>query len=78
MKDSKGKLVAGLTWRDFKVYENGNLEPLKIFSVDSVPLSIAFVIDQSVTRDVMSKVNDSLGAIQAALTPYDEVAVFTY
>ncbi len=78
VKDSKGKLVAGLTWRDFKVYENGNLEPLKIFSVDSVPLSIAFVIDQSVTRDVMSKVNDSLGAIQAALTPYDEVAVFTY
>ena len=78
VKDSKGKLVAGLTWRDFKVFENGNLEPLKIFSVDSVPLSIAFVIDQSVTRDVMSKVNESLGAIQAALTPYDEVAVFTY
>jgi len=78
VKDTKGKLVAGLTWRDFKVYENGNLEPLKIFSVDSVPLSIAFVIDQSVTRDVMSRVNESLGAIQAALTPYDEVAVFTY
>jgi VWFA-related protein len=27
---------------------------------------------------VMAKVNDSLGAIQGALTPYDEVAVFTY
>jgi VWFA-related protein len=26
----------------------------------------------------MTKVNDSLGAIQGALTPYDEVAVFTY
>jgi VWFA-related protein len=78
VKDSKGKLVAGLTWRDFKVYENGNPEPLKIFSVDSVPLSMAFVIDQSVTKDVMSKVNDSLGAIQAALTPYDEIAVFSY
>ena len=26
----------------------------------------------------MAKVNDSLGAIQGALTPYDEVAVFTY
>ncbi len=71
-------VVAGLTWRDFKVYENGNPEPLKIFSVDSVPLSMAFVIDQSVTRDVMSKVNDSLGAIQGALTPYDEIAVFSY
>ncbi len=78
VKDSKGKLVAGLTWRDFKVYENGNFEPLRVFSVSATPLSIAFVIDQSVTRDVMSKVNDSLGAIQAALTPYDEVAVITY
>lgn len=78
VKDSKGKPVAGLTWRDFKVYENGAYEPLKIFSVDAMPLSIAFVIDQSVTRDVMAKVNDSLGAIQAALTPYDEMTVFTY
>ena len=78
MKDTKGKLVSGLTWRDFKVYENGTYEPLKFFSVDAMPLSIAFVIDQSVTRDVMAKVNDSLGAIQAALTPYDEMAVFTY
>jgi VWFA-related protein len=78
VKDSKGKLVAGLTWRDFKVYENGSYEPLRFFSVSAMPLSIAFVIDQSVTRDVMDQVNNSLGAIQGALTPYDEVAVFTY
>jgi len=78
VKDSKGKQVAGLTWRDFKVYENGNYEPLRFFSVSAMPLSIAFVIDQSVTRDVMAKVNDSLGAIQGALAPFDEVAVFTY
>ena len=78
VKDSKGKLVPGLTWRDFTVYENGIREPLRLFTVDAFPLSIAFVIDQSLTSDVMAKVNDSLGAIQGALTPYDEVAVFSY
>ena len=78
VKDSKGKLVPGLTYRDFKVYENGNREPLRMFSVDPWPLSIVFVVDQSVTSDVMSKVNESLTAIQGALTPYDEVAVFSY
>jgi len=78
VKDNKGKLVPGLTWRDFKVYENGSYEPLRFFSVSAMPLSIVFVIDQSVTRDVMDQVNNSLGAIQGALTPYDEVAVFTY
>jgi len=78
VKDSKGALVAGLTWRDFKVYENDTREPLAFFTTDSFPLSIAFVIDQSLTSDVMAKVNNSLGAIQGALTPYDEVAVFSY
>jgi VWFA-related protein len=78
VKDAKLKQVAGLDWRDFKVYENGTLTHLRFFSVDPQPLSIAFVIDQSVTAPVMDKVNASLGAIQGALTPFDEVAVFTY
>ncbi len=78
VKDTKGKLVAGLTYRDFQVYENNTREPLSFFTTDAFPLSIAFVIDQSVTSDVMTKVNNSLGAIQGALTPYDEVAIFSY
>jgi VWFA-related protein len=78
VKDSKGKLVAGLTFRDFKIFENNTREPIAFFTTDSFPLSIAFVIDQSLTSDVMAKVNNSLGAIQGALTPYDEVAVFSY
>ena len=78
VKDSKLKQVAGLDWRDFKVYENGTLVHLNFFSVDPQPLSIAFVIDQSLPSNVMDKVNTSMGAIQGALTPYDEAAVFTY
>jgi len=78
VKDSKGKLVAGLTWRDFKVYENNNYEPLRLFTVDPFPLSMAFVVDQSLPRDQMAQVNQSLGAVQGGLTPYDEIAVFSY
>jgi VWFA-related protein len=78
VKDSKGNLVAGLTFRDFQIYENNSREPLKLFTVDPAPLSISFVIDQSLTSDVMAKVNNSLDAIQGALTPYDEIAIFTY
>jgi VWFA-related protein len=51
---------------------------LKIFSVDPAALSIAFVIDQSLPEAVMARVNDSLSAFQGALSPYDEVAVFSY
>jgi VWFA-related protein len=78
VKDSKGHLVAGLTYRDFRVFENNQRQSLTHFTVDPFPLSVAFVIDQSVTSDVMTKVNNSMGAIQGALTPYDEVAVLTY
>jgi len=78
VKDSKGKLVAGLTFRDFKVYENNTREPLTLFTVDPTPLSVVFVVDQSLTSDIMERVNNSLDAIQGALTPYDELAVVTY
>jgi VWFA-related protein len=78
VKDNKGKLMPGLTWRDFKVYENDTREPMALFTVDPFPLSVAFVIDQSLTSDVMSRVNESLDAIQGALTPYDELAIFSY
>lgn len=78
VKDSKGGPVAGLTWRNFQVYENNVRQQLRVFSVDPAPLSVAFVIDQTLPANVMAKVNQSMGAIQGALTPYDEAALFTY
>jgi VWFA-related protein len=78
VKDSKGHLVPGLTWRDVRVYENGLREQMRYFTTDPFPLSVALVIDQSVTYDTMEKINDSLGALQNSFSPYDEVAVFTY
>ena len=78
VKDSKGRLVPGLTYRDVRVYENGVLQHTSVFLTDPAPLSVALVIDQSVTADTMEKVNDSLSALQGAFSPYDEVAVFTY
>jgi VWFA-related protein len=78
VKDSRGQLVPGLTWRDVKVYENGLFQPLAVFSTDPLPLSVALVIDQSVTFDTMAKINNSLTALQGAFSPYDEVSIFTY
>jgi VWFA-related protein len=76
--DKSHQQVAGLTFRDFRIYENGQRQHIAFFSVDPVPLSVAFVIDQSLQKDTMAKVNQSLSALQGAFTPSDEVAVFTY
>ena len=78
VKDSKGHYVGGLDWRDFEVYENGVKQNITFFSDDPQPLAVAFVIDSSLPSNIMDNVNASLGAIQGALTPYDEAAVFTY
>ncbi len=78
VKDNKGNLVSGLTWRDIRVYENNLRQQPAVFTTDAFPISVALVIDQSLTPDNMTKVNNSLNALQGAFTAYDEVAVFTY
>ena len=78
VRDSKHHLVPGLTWRQFKIFEDGVRQHLAVFSVDPLPLSVAFVIDQSLPSDVMHKVNESLSAVTGAFTPSDSVAIFGY
>ena len=78
VKDKKGKQVAGLTWRDVHVYENNVRQKMLVYTVDPHPLSVALVVDNSMTYDVMQRVDNALGALQNAFTPYDEVAVVTY
>jgi VWFA-related protein len=78
VKDSKGNLVPGLTWRNFRILENGQPQRMALFTVDPFPISAAIVIDQSLPADTMKKVNDSLAALQGAFTPQDELAIYTY
>ncbi len=78
IKDNKGRLVPGLEPRDVRIYENGVRQHITNFTVDPFPLSVALVIDNSLDFKTMGRVNSAIGALQAAFTPYDEVAVFTY
>lgn len=78
VKDAKGNYVAGLTKNDVEVFEDGQLQNIVYFTPDAHALSVALVIDQSMTYDNMLRVNDSLGALPDAFTKYDEIAVFTY
>jgi VWFA-related protein len=78
VKDKKGGLVPGIDWREVRVFENGVRQHMAVFTVDPIPLSIAIVIDQSLDYHTMDRINESLGALPAVFTPYDEVAVFTY
>ena len=78
IRDKKGALVPSIDWRQFRVYEDGVRQKIVFFTTDPFPLSVAFVVDQSLPSDIMSKVNESLGAVTGAFTPADTVAVFAY
>jgi VWFA-related protein len=78
VKDKSGQLVPALTWRDVQIFENGLRKQMRYFTSDPYPLSVAFVIDQTLPFQVMTSVNTALGALQGAFTPYDEMAIFTY
>jgi VWFA-related protein len=78
VRDKKHQLVPSLDWRLFRVYEDGQRQAIRYFSIDPRPLQVAFVIDQTLPSDIMRKVNDSLTAVSGAFAPSDSVAVFTY
>lgn len=78
VRDKHHNLVSGLNWRQFKIFEDGQRQNIAYFTSDPLPLSVAFVIDQSLPADIMRKVNQSLRAVTGAFGPADTIAVFTY
>jgi VWFA-related protein len=78
VKDSSGKLVAGLTSNDFKVFEDGLPQELKFFTADAFPLSAAIIIATDMPSTTMKKVNESLPALIGAFSQFDEVALYRY
>ena len=78
VKDTRGHLVEGLTKNDFAVFENGEQQKINLFTSDPFPLSVAVVLDVGLPDQVMRKINDTLPALAAAFSQFDEVAFFTF
>ena len=78
VKDGSDRLVDGLLRKDFTVYEDGVLQPLKLFTSDPFPLSAAVVLDLGMPDVVMRKVNETLPSLVGAFSAYDEVSLYTF
>jgi VWFA-related protein len=79
VKDAKGGYVSGLAKDNFRIHENGKLQPIKDFSHADVPVTVGLVIDNS-----GSMAAKRAEVITAALTfvhasnPQDEVFVVNF
>jgi VWFA-related protein len=77
--DKKGHLIQGLQQKDFKVFENGNQQPIKIFKHEDVPVSMGLLIDDSGSmRDKRARVEAAALALVRASNPQDEVFVVNF
>ena len=47
VRDSSGRLVADLTRKDFRIFEDGREQPLSDLSLRQVPLDVALLVDAS-------------------------------
>jgi VWFA-related protein len=77
--NKKGQLVTDLTRDAFKVYENGQVQAIKIFKREDVPVSLGIIIDDSGSmQSKRAGVEAAALAMVRASNPQDEVFVVNF
>lgn len=77
--DRKGKLLTNLNQGNFKIFENGQPQQIKIFRREDVPVSLGIVIDDSGSMSTKrSRVEAAALAMVRESNPQDEVCVVNF
>ena len=77
--DKTGKIVTNLPQSAFQVYEDGKLQPIKVFKREDVPVSMGIIVDNSGSmRDKRLKVESAAVALVKESNPDDEVFIVNF
>jgi Ca-activated chloride channel family protein len=77
--DKSGRLVTNLPQSAFQVYEDGVLQPIKLFKREDVPVSLGLIIDNSGSmREKRQGVESAALALVKDSNPMDEVIVVNF
>jgi VWFA-related protein len=78
VKDENGRLVNGLSSKDFSVLENGKKQTLNFFTSDPFALSAAVVFDLGMKDVDVQKVSHTFSALEGAFSQFDEISLYSY
>jgi VWFA-related protein len=78
VKDSDNNLVADLQRENFRLFEDGEEQPIRHFSVDPFPLSALLLVDAGLDPRQYQTVQESLSVFLSAIGPYDEFALYAF
>jgi len=79
VKDRQGRLVPGLSQKDFTVLENGRQQRITAFDNEDLPVTVGIVVDESYSMG--PKRSDVLAAAQTFIeesNPHDEIFVLNF
>jgi len=72
--DGRGRHVAGLTQDNFRVYDNGRLQPIAVFHHGDAPIALGVVVDRSQSmRPKAAALGTALSSLLEASGPDDEL-----
>lgn len=78
VRDDKGKLVAGLTRKDFTIFEDRIPQTISNFSDDPQPMSAAIVVDTGMGGISMRRLVPLFISVTGGFSDLDEMASFRY
>ena len=78
VKDRRGTLVTDLTREEFRLWENGEEQPIRYFSIDAFPLSVVILVDVGLTPSAHEAVQATLAVLSSAFAPADEFALCVF
>lgn len=76
--DEDGRLVSGLTAKDFSVLEDGKKQKLNFFTSSAFAVSAAVLVDLGMKDVDLQKVNRTFPALEGAFSEFDELSVYAY
>lgn len=77
--DGDGRFVRGLTRNDFKVFDDGKLQPISHFAAENIPLELVSAIDVSSSmREAIGTVKDAAKRFLKGVAPADQVTVLAF
>jgi VWFA-related protein len=75
VRDGTGNLVPDLRQEQFRLFDNGVEQEIKVFAEESLPLSIVILVDNDVNGKAGVQLVQSLRALMGGLSLQDEAAV---
>lgn len=78
VKDRDGNLVTDLTREDFRLFEDGEEQPIRYFSIDPFPLSAVILLDRGLRPSAAKVVQRTLPTLASAFGPEDEFVLIVF